>query len=82
MAIFVDSRIEVEIIDSEADEIHVLVESACGTYKRSFGPFSTLSEAAEAADAIVRGISCVGGVLSGPAPLSQGTLHPQLNSGL
>jgi hypothetical protein len=82
MAIFVDSRIEVEIVGSEADEIHVLVESTCGTYKRFFGPFSTAGEAAEAADAIVRGINCAGGVLSGPPPLRQEPKVRQMQSGL
>jgi hypothetical protein len=68
MAIFVDSPINVEIVDNDATEIHVLVQSICGTYKRYFGPFSTAGEAAEAADAIVRGIKHVGGVMSGPSP--------------
>ncbi|MGD9669924.1 MAG: hypothetical protein AB7U75_12825 [Hyphomicrobiaceae bacterium] len=71
MAIFVDSPINVEIVGSEADEIQIRVESVCGTYKRLFGPFATSGEAAEAAEAIVRGINCSGGVMSGKLPLKQ-----------
>ena len=40
------------------------------------------SEAAEAADAIVRGINCAGGVLSGPPPLRQEPKVRQMQSGL
>jgi hypothetical protein len=42
MAIFMDSPVEVEIVGSEAGEIHVLVESRCGAYKRFFSPFSSV----------------------------------------
>ena len=69
MAIFVHSPINVEVVDNDATEIRVLAQSMCGTYKRYFGPFSTAGEAAEAADAIVRGIKNVGGVMTGSPPL-------------
>ena len=82
MARFVDSRIQVEVVGSEAGEIRVLVESTCGTYKHYFGPFSTTGEAAEAADAIVRGIKCVGGVMSGPAPWKHEPVLRPRHSGL
>jgi hypothetical protein len=82
MATFVDSRIQVEVVGSEAGEIRVLVESTCGTYKRYFGPFSTAGEASEAADAIVRGINCLGGVLLGTPPLRQEHVRPQMHSKL
>ena len=82
MAIFVDSPIDVEIVGSEAGEIHVLVESTCGAYKRLFGPFSTPGEAAEAADAIVRGINCLGGVHSGLSPSRHEPELRQMHSGL
>ena len=82
MATFVDSRIQVEVVGSEAGEIRVLVESTCGAYKRYFGPFSTPGEAAEAADAIVRGIKCVGGVISGPVPWKHEPVLRPRHSGL
>jgi len=82
MSIFVDSPIEVEIVGSEAGEIRVLVESTCGTYKHYFGPFSTPGEAAEAADAIARGIKRVGGIMSGPAPLKHEPVFRPRHSGL